>query len=100
MRETLLVSAVVVVMLGAARTPVDAATRCVAKTSEGTGANEKVAKFQVYEGLLKSVDWGVWSQWLVDGTTPGYRVSQPTYVCRSGVGLGVSCRGRAKICKI
>ena len=80
-------------------TSVDAATRCVRKTADGTGPNIKVARFQVYEGLLKSLDSGVWLQWLVDGTTPGYRVAAPTYVCRTGQGLGVSCRGRANICR-
>ena len=79
--------------------PVDAATRCSMKTADGTGPDEKVAKFQVYEGMLKSVDLGVWSQWLLDGSTPGYKVGKPVYVCRHGMGLGVSCRGRATICK-
>lgn len=80
--------------------PVDAAPRCVAKTADGTGANEKVARFQVYEELLKSVDWGVWAQWMADGTTPGYKVGRPVTVCRAGAGLGISCRGRASICRI
>lgn len=81
-------------------TSVDAATRCSTKTASGTGPDEKVAKFQVYEGLLKSVDWSAWSQWMLDGSTPGYKVGKPQYVCRQGLGLGVSCRGRATICKI
>jgi hypothetical protein len=79
--------------------PVDAAPRCSTKSADGTGPNEQVAKFQVYEGMLKSVDWGVWSQWMLDGSTPGYKVGKPVYVCRHGVGLGVTCRGRASICK-
>ena len=83
-----------------ASTSVDAATRCSVKTADGTGPNEKVAKFQVYKGLLKSLDWSVWSQWMADGTTPGYRVNRTNYVCRAGEGLGVSCRGRATICKV
>ena len=88
------------VMLGVLASPVDAAPRCVAKTAAGTGPNEKVARFQVYEELLKSVDWGVWTQWMADGTTPGYRVGRPVTVCRTGAGLGVSCQGRSTICKI
>lgn len=80
--------------------PVDAATRCVVKNADGTGPNEKVAKFQVYEGLLKSVDTGLWSEWMITGATPGYRVKSPVYVCRQGQGLGVSCRGRTTICKL
>ena len=84
----------------AATSPVDAAPRCFSKTAEGTGANEKVARFQVYEGLLRSVDWGLWSSWIANGETPGYRVGKPQYVCRAGLGLGVSCRGRATICPL
>jgi hypothetical protein len=80
-------------------TRVDAAPRCVVKMADGTGPTEKVAKFQVYEGLLKSVDWGAWSQWMLDGSTPGWRVGRPVYVCRTGTGLGVSCRGKATLCK-
>ncbi len=79
--------------------PVDAATRCADKTASGTGPTEQVARFQVYEGLLASVDSSLWSAWMATGMTPGYRVGAPVYVCRAGMGLGVSCRGRAKICK-
>jgi hypothetical protein len=78
--------------------PVDAATRCVMKTADGTGPTEDVAKFQVYEGLLRSVGQGAWSSWMVTGSTPGMRVGKPVYRCRQGLGLGVSCRGRATIC--
>lgn len=78
---------------------VDAAPRCVSKTAHGTGPSERIARFQVYEGLLKSVDLGAWSQWMIDGRTPGWKVGRPVYVCRNGAGLGVSCRGRATICK-
>jgi len=79
--------------------PVDAATRCAVKTASGTGPTEDVAKFQVYEGLLRSVSSGLWSEWMVGGKTPGYRVGTPAYVCLKNMGLGVSCTGRAKICK-
>ena len=79
--------------------PVDAGPRCFAKSANGTGPTAEVAKFQVYEGLLASVDAGLWSAWMASGETPGYRVKAPVYVCRTGLGLGVSCQGRATICK-
>ena len=78
---------------------VDAATRCYVKTASGTGPTEDVAKFQVYEGLLRSVDVGLWPVWMANGTTPGYRVGKVAHTCRKGMGLGVSCSGRATICK-
>ena len=87
-------------MAVAVSAPVDAATRCAIKIADGTGPDAKVAKFQVYEGLLKSVGWSTWSQWILDGSTPGYKIGKPVYVCRQGMGLGMSCRGRATICKI
>jgi len=79
--------------------PVGAAPRCVIKTASGTGATEDVAKFQVYEGLLRAVDSGLWSEWMASGTTPGVRVGKPVYACVKGMGLGVSCSGRSRICK-
>jgi hypothetical protein len=100
MRRAGMVAVVAVLAgVGIACSPVDAATRCTEKTASGTGPTEQVAKFQVYEGLLASVDESLWSAWMATGTTPGYRVSAPVYVCRAGMGLGVSCQGRAKICK-
>lgn len=92
---TAIVAALSVIQAGA----VDAAPRCASKTADGTGPNEKVARFQAYEGVLKSVSLSTWSHWMLDGTTPGYQVSRPSYVCRNGAGLGVSCRSRATICK-
>ena len=83
--------------LGAAA-PVDAATRCWAKTASGTGPTGEVAKFQVYEGLLRSIDPALWASWLTTGATPGYQVGKPLYNCRT-MGLGVSCTGRARVCK-
>ncbi len=79
---------------------VDAATRCAVKTADGTGPTEKVARFQVYEGLLRSVDTDLWSAWIVTGKTPGYRVSKPATICKAKMGLGVSCRGKASICRL
>ena len=83
----------------AAAPPVGAATRCVAKTASGTGPTEEVAKFQVYEAVLAATDQGAWASWMATGTTPGYKVGKPVYTCRRGVGLGVSCTGRATVCK-
>ncbi|MEQ1696614.1 MAG: hypothetical protein ABL901_12300 [Hyphomicrobiaceae bacterium] len=88
----------IAVLTVALSAPVDAATRCSIKMADGTGPDVKVAKFQVYEGLLKSIGWSTWSQWMLDGSTPGYKVGKPVYVCRQGMGLGVSCRGRATVC--
>ena len=34
---------------------------CVKKAAEGTGSDEKAAKFQVDEALLQAVDWGAWA---------------------------------------
>ncbi|MCB1520963.1 MAG: hypothetical protein KDJ37_10355 [Hyphomicrobiaceae bacterium] len=74
------------------------AASCVVKAAEGTGSNAKAAKFQVDEALLQSVDWGAWAAWMANGSTPGYRFGARTYKCKPG-GIGVVCRGRAKICK-
>jgi hypothetical protein len=91
-----IVFAVAVVAVSAA--PVGAAPRCTAKSAAGTGPTEDVARFQVYEGLLKSVDNGLWLSWLATGKTTGYKVGKPTYTCRGGVGLGVTCTGRTVVC--
>lgn len=73
---------------------------CVVKAAEGTGGSEKAAKFQVDEALLQAVDWGAWSAWMTSGTTPGYSFGPRTYKCKGGSGLGYTCRGQAKICKL
>lgn len=75
-----------------------AAKSCVVKAAEGTGSDEKAAKFQVDEALLQAVDWGAWASWMANGTTPGYDFGKRKYKCKKG-GIGVSCRGQAKICK-
>lgn len=72
---------------------------CVVKAAQGTGGDEKSAKFQVDEALLQAVDWSAWSSWMANGTTPGYNFGPRSYKCKSG-GLGVSCTGQAKICKL
>lgn len=77
----------------------DAKGACVVKAAEGTGDSDKTAKFQVYEALLQSVDWGAWAAWMANGTTPGYKVGTVKYSCSKG-GVGVTCRGQTTICKL
>ena len=72
---------------------------CVAQPPTAPGVTEKIAKFQVYEGLLQATDTALWAAWMANGTTPGYVVKPVKYVCRNGSGLGVSCRGQPTICK-
>lgn len=75
------------------------AKSCVNKAAEGTGSDEKSAKFQVDEALLQAVDWGAWAAWMANGSTPGYSFGPRKYKCSKG-GLGVVCRGQARICKL
>ncbi len=77
-------------------TPAEAG-RCFKKGASGTNTTVSGAKFQVYEALLQSFDWGVWATYMATGTTPGYKVS-PRYTCSKG-GLGYTCKGVATICK-
>ncbi len=76
----------------------EAKKSCGVKAAEGTGSDEKAAKFQVDEALLQAVDWGAWASWMANGTTPGYDYGKRKYKCKKG-GMGVVCRGQAKICK-
>ena len=73
---------------------------CVARSADGTGSTKKIAQFQVYEAMLQATDWGVWAAWMASGTTPGYKVKPVKYTCAKGSGLGVTCHGRAAICKL
>jgi len=84
----------------AAGTMTAEAKQCWRKTAEGTGGDAASAKFQVDEALLQSVDWGAWAAWMASGTTPGYSFGKRSYNCKSGSGLGVTCRGSSTICKI
>jgi hypothetical protein len=77
-------------------TPAEAG-RCFKKASSGTNTTMSGAKFQAYEALLQSFDWGVWASYMATGSTPGYKVS-PRYSCAKG-GLGYDCRAVASICK-
>jgi hypothetical protein len=94
-RIGLAVAAAFVLSLGMG-TPADAG-RCFKKASSGTGSSMDSAKFQAYEAILQSFDWGVWASYMASGSTPGYRVS-PSYSCSKG-GLGYNCRAVASICK-
>lgn len=85
--------------LAAALPTVAHAKSCVVKAAEGTGGSTEAAKFQVDEALLQAVDWGAWASWMANGSTPGYSYGKRTYRCGPG-GLGVTCRGQAKICKL
>jgi hypothetical protein len=73
------------------------AGRCFKKASSGTNTTKSGAKFQAYEALLQSFDWGVWASYMATGSTPGYKIS-PHYSCKTG-GLGYNCRAVATICK-
>jgi hypothetical protein len=77
-----------------------ARSACSVKSASGTGISAENAKFQVYEGLLKAVDWNAWASWMADGSTPGYAVKPVKYVCHTGSGLGVTCSAKARICKL
>lgn len=94
---TALAAAIIMVPLTA--TGAAAAGNCVAKAAEGTGSDEKAAKFQVFEALLQATDWTAWAAWMSNGTTPGYKVNPVKYRCSKG-GLGVTCRGQTTICKL
>lgn len=81
--------------------PAGAAKRaCAIRSADGTGYSQSLAKFQVYEGLLKATDWSAWLSFMATGTTPGYKVAPVKYKCAKGSGLGYSCHGRTKICKV
>ena len=94
-RTVTAVAALAVLSL-ACGTPAEAG-RCFRKAASGTNTTMSGAKFQVYEALLQSFDWGVWASYMATGSTPGYRV-RPTYSCAKG-GLGYNCRGTATICR-
>lgn len=103
-RSSLVLAALAVAAMGtglaeaAEKKAKKAPSNCVTKAAEGTGSDEKAAKFQVDEALLQAVDWGAWASWMANGTTPGYDYGKRTYRCKPG-GLGVTCTGQAKICK-
>lgn len=99
-RERLAVIAIVLVACVTLAAPAVAKSACTARVADGTGNTQANAKFQVYEALLQATDMSAWASWMANGTTPGYKVKPVTYRCTKGTGLGVTCRGRASICKI
>ncbi len=98
LRSAIVVALVAATVIGGSVTVAEAKS-CVVKAAEGTGSDEKSAKFQVDEALLQAVDWGAWASWMANGKTPGYDFGKRKYKCSKG-GLGVVCRGQAKICKL
>jgi hypothetical protein len=73
---------------------------CSIRVADGSGVSENVAKFQVFEGILKATDVSLWATWMAEATTPGYAIKNVKYRCHSGAGLGVACRGQARVCRI
>jgi hypothetical protein len=71
---------------------------CFNKAAEGTNGDLAGAKFQAYEAILQSFDWGAWASWMSNKTTPGYKITTTKEKCGKG-GLGFTCVTQAKICK-
>ena len=90
-------------MIGAAMlaAPAEAAKGggCFKKAAEGTNSDEAGARFQAYEAILQSFDWGAWASWMSNKTTPGYKIKTDRTVCKKG-GIGVVCTTQATICKV
>jgi hypothetical protein len=72
---------------------------CFVKAAEGTNTDLAGAKFQAYEAILQSFDWGAWASWMANKTTPGYKVTTTKERCTKG-GLGMTCVTQATICKL
>lgn len=102
MRKTTLIIAAAIVGAGIAAgvtTSAEAAKGgCFVKAAEGTNTDEAGAKFQAYEAILQSFDWGAWASWMSNKTTPGYKITTNKTVCKKG-GIGVVCTTQATICK-
>lgn len=80
--------------------------KCVEKAAQGTNTTLAGAKVQAYEALLQATDWGLWGNWMSSSASPdnpykggGYTITKPRWKCGPG-GLGTSCVGQARICKI
>jgi hypothetical protein len=101
MRKTTLMIAAVLGTALAASTPAFAqgAGGCFNKAAEGTNTDLAGAKFQAYEAILQSFDWGAWASWMSNKTTPGYKITTTREKCGKG-GLGFTCVTQAKICKV
>ncbi|MBI1386329.1 MAG: hypothetical protein GC150_15590 [Rhizobiales bacterium] len=94
-KATVTCAALAVVLVAAA--PGSAGAACFNKASEGTGGDVEGAKFQAFEAILQSFSWGTWASWMTTGQTPGYKITTK-YKCKSGTGLGVTCRANSRIC--
>ena len=80
-----------------------AQAECVSKAGKGTGGSDDSAKFQAWEAVLQSNDWGSWGSWMVSsqtvGVAPGYKVTGVKARCSAGGMLGRECVVSAKLCK-
>lgn len=94
-----LVLVVTALMAGAAV----AQAQCVTKAGKGTGGDNDSARFQAWEAVLQSTDWGSWGSWMVSsqtvGIAPGYKVSNLKSRCAAGGWLGRECIVQARLCK-
>jgi len=79
------------------------AQTCVNKGGQGTGSTDADARFQAWEAVLQSIDWGSWASWMgskgVIGVAPGYVVKNKKEKCIAGGGLGRQCTIYATLCK-
>ena len=88
-KTTLLIAAAAILGAGLvvrpAAMPAEAAKgNCFNKAAEGTNTDEAGAKFQAYEAILQSFDWGAWASWMSNKTTPGYKITPASTVCKQG----------------
>ena len=104
MRKSPLLIAAAILAAGFATTAPQSAEaakgNCFNKAAEGTNTDEAGAKFQAYEAILQSFDWGAWASWMANKTTPGYKITTNKTRCTKGTGLGVTCVTQATICKL
>lgn len=76
---------------------------CVKKAGRGWGESLPSARFQAWEAVLQSTDWGMWAVWMGSGAkvgraASGYRVRNLREKCGNDNGLKV-CTIRARLCK-
>jgi hypothetical protein len=102
-KTTVLIAAAAILAAGFALAAPDTAEaakgNCFNKAAEGTNTDEAGARFQAYEAILQSFDWGAWASWMSNKTTPGYKITTNKTRCTKG-GIGYSCVTQATICKI
>jgi hypothetical protein len=100
MRKTTILIAATLIGAGfAATSPASAKGECFNKAAQGTNTDEAGAKFQAYEAILQSFDWGAWASWMSNKTTPGYKITTTATRCKKG-GIGYECVTQARICKV